>query len=220
MLRFDFVVCRKTNFTFYVHNPFGLGMLCVLLHRQPFACHQILIHLIFGVFFCLWFSILKVLEVIAPIKHFSKFKEFVAMKLPPGFPVRIGKCFHFMLGLFLYTINYRFTLVTYKLHYEIATNQFNSTKRPHLPSHPLDDITRNCRAEAWQVGHVTLFVIVRGFLVNRSWTVRLIVLNCLFIPCCWKKIARLLSKPVILTCILPHCLHNTFMASHLICINY
>ncbi|XP_031564621.1 ankyrin repeat domain-containing protein 13C-B-like [Actinia tenebrosa] len=33
--------------------------------------------------------VLKVLEVIAPIKHFSKLKEFVAMKLPPGFPVRI-----------------------------------------------------------------------------------------------------------------------------------
>ncbi|XP_048584372.1 ankyrin repeat domain-containing protein 13C [Nematostella vectensis] len=32
--------------------------------------------------------VLKVLEVIAPFKHFSKLKEFVAMKLPPGFPVR------------------------------------------------------------------------------------------------------------------------------------
>jgi len=33
--------------------------------------------------------ILKVLEVVAPFKHFNKLKEFVAMKLPPGFPVRV-----------------------------------------------------------------------------------------------------------------------------------
>lgn len=35
--------------------------------------------------------VLNVLEVIAPFKHFNKLKEFVAMKLPPGFPVRIGE---------------------------------------------------------------------------------------------------------------------------------
>ncbi|CAH3134873.1 unnamed protein product [Porites lobata] len=33
--------------------------------------------------------ILKVLQVVAPFKHFNKLKEFVAMKLPAGFPVRI-----------------------------------------------------------------------------------------------------------------------------------
>ncbi|GBP46360.1 Ankyrin repeat domain-containing protein 13C [Eumeta japonica] len=33
--------------------------------------------------------LLNVLEVIAPIKHFVKLREFVAMKLPKGFPVRI-----------------------------------------------------------------------------------------------------------------------------------
>jgi hypothetical protein len=43
---------------------------------------------------------------------------------------------------FYYNVNYRFTLVTYKLHYEIMTNQFNLTKRPYLPSHPLDDHTQ------------------------------------------------------------------------------
>lgn len=31
--------------------------------------------------------LLNVLEVIAPFKHFSKLREFVEMKLPPGFPV-------------------------------------------------------------------------------------------------------------------------------------
>uniref|UniRef100_K9J1Q8 Ankyrin repeat domain-containing protein 13C n=1 Tax=Desmodus rotundus TaxID=9430 RepID=K9J1Q8_DESRO len=34
-------------------------------------------------------SILNVLEVIAPFKHFNKLREFVQMKLPPGFPVKL-----------------------------------------------------------------------------------------------------------------------------------
>lgn len=34
-------------------------------------------------------ALLNVLEVIAPFKHFSKLREFVQLKLPPGFPVRI-----------------------------------------------------------------------------------------------------------------------------------
>ncbi|XP_058795935.1 ankyrin repeat domain-containing protein 13C isoform X1 [Phymastichus coffea] len=33
--------------------------------------------------------LLNVLEVIAPFKHFNKLREFVLMKLPPGFPVKI-----------------------------------------------------------------------------------------------------------------------------------
>ncbi|KAK4316799.1 hypothetical protein Pmani_012057 [Petrolisthes manimaculis] len=33
--------------------------------------------------------LLNVLEVIAPFKHFAKLREFVQMKLPPGFPVKI-----------------------------------------------------------------------------------------------------------------------------------
>jgi len=33
--------------------------------------------------------LLDVLEVVAPVKHFSKLREFVEMKLPPGFPVKI-----------------------------------------------------------------------------------------------------------------------------------
>lgn len=41
-------------------------------------------------FSCYVSRILKVLEVVAPFKHFNKLKEFVAMKLPAGFPVRIG----------------------------------------------------------------------------------------------------------------------------------
>ncbi|XP_036302836.1 ankyrin repeat domain-containing protein 13C isoform X7 [Pipistrellus kuhlii] len=34
-------------------------------------------------------NILNVLEVIAPFKHFNKLREFVQMKLPPGFPVKL-----------------------------------------------------------------------------------------------------------------------------------
>ncbi|XP_033340176.1 ankyrin repeat domain-containing protein 13C-A isoform X2 [Megalopta genalis] len=33
--------------------------------------------------------LLNVLEVIAPFKHFSKLRQFVLMKLPPGFPVKV-----------------------------------------------------------------------------------------------------------------------------------
>ncbi|XP_011494035.1 PREDICTED: ankyrin repeat domain-containing protein 13C [Ceratosolen solmsi marchali] len=33
--------------------------------------------------------LLNVLEVVAPFKHFNKLREFVLMKLPPGFPVKI-----------------------------------------------------------------------------------------------------------------------------------
>jgi hypothetical protein len=47
--------------------------------------------------------LLNVLEVIAPFKHFSKLREFVLMKLPPGFPVKIGEqeLFVFILMLWL-----------------------------------------------------------------------------------------------------------------------
>lgn len=33
--------------------------------------------------------LLDVLEVVAPVKHFSKLREFVELKLPPGFPVKV-----------------------------------------------------------------------------------------------------------------------------------
>lgn len=34
-------------------------------------------------------ALLNVLEVLGPFKHFSKLREFVQMKLPPGFPVKV-----------------------------------------------------------------------------------------------------------------------------------
>lgn len=45
--------------------------------------------------------LLNVLEVIAPFKHFNKLREFVQMKLPPGFPVKLGKSTQQLLGLYL-----------------------------------------------------------------------------------------------------------------------
>ena len=36
-------------------------------------------------------SLLNVLEIVAPFKQFKKLREFVEMKLPPGFPVKIGE---------------------------------------------------------------------------------------------------------------------------------
>lgn len=35
-------------------------------------------------------SLLNVLEVVAPFKHFNKLRQFIQMNLPPGFPVKIG----------------------------------------------------------------------------------------------------------------------------------
>lgn len=62
---------------------------CVCLYK--FDCIKVC-KMIANQFSCLLCSILKVLEVVAPFKHFNKLKEFVAMKLPAGFPVRIGWC--------------------------------------------------------------------------------------------------------------------------------
>ena len=37
------------------------------------------------------FSLMDMLEVIGPFKQFSKLRTFMESKLPPGFPVKIGK---------------------------------------------------------------------------------------------------------------------------------
>ena len=33
--------------------------------------------------------LLDVLEVVAPVKHIGKLRDFIEMKLPPGFPVKV-----------------------------------------------------------------------------------------------------------------------------------
>ena len=45
--------------------------------------------------------LLNVLEIIAPFKHFNKLQELVQMKLPPGFPVKLGMCVSLFLCLSL-----------------------------------------------------------------------------------------------------------------------
>ena len=35
--------------------------------------------------------LLDILEVVAPYKHFHKLRQFVNLKLPPGFPVKLGE---------------------------------------------------------------------------------------------------------------------------------
>jgi len=35
--------------------------------------------------------LLNILEVVTPFKHLKKLREFVTLKLPPGFPVKIGE---------------------------------------------------------------------------------------------------------------------------------
>lgn len=36
-------------------------------------------------------QLLTVLESIKPLRHFQKLRDFMAFKLPPGFPVKLGK---------------------------------------------------------------------------------------------------------------------------------
>ena len=47
------------------------------------ACYSCDVH----VMLC---RLLDILEVIAPYKHFNKLREFVSLKLPLGFPVKVG----------------------------------------------------------------------------------------------------------------------------------
>ncbi len=52
--------------------------------------------------------LLSVLEVIAPFKHFNKLRKFIQMKLPPGFPVKLGKlelAFNFTDFFFLWEVS-------------------------------------------------------------------------------------------------------------------
>jgi len=42
------------------------------------------------------YRLLNVLEVIAPFKQFTKLREFLQQRLPPGFPVKIGTIFYIL----------------------------------------------------------------------------------------------------------------------------
>lgn len=43
--------------------------------------------------------LMDVLEVTAPFKHFAKLRDFVNLKLPPGFPVKLGMLYQWVLNL-------------------------------------------------------------------------------------------------------------------------
>lgn len=62
-------------------------------------------------------TLLNVLEVIAPFKHFSKLREFIQMKLPPGFPVKIDIPI-------LPTVTAKITFQKFEFQDEIAANLF------------------------------------------------------------------------------------------------
>ncbi|VDK51166.1 unnamed protein product [Gongylonema pulchrum] len=40
--------------------------------------------------------LLDILEIVAPFKHLDKLRRFCEVRLPPGFPVRIGKFFLYL----------------------------------------------------------------------------------------------------------------------------
>lgn len=68
--------------------------------------------------FCLY-SLLDVLEVIAPFKHFGKLREFMQTKLPPGFPVKIGE----LVSLLVWIV-YMYIWLIWVLHYRVAFSKF------------------------------------------------------------------------------------------------
>lgn len=56
--------------------------------------------------FLSFLRLLNLLEVITPFKHFKKLREFVQMKLPAGFPVKIGLSFY-ILSFFFLVLSFR-----------------------------------------------------------------------------------------------------------------
>lgn len=77
--------------------------------------------------------LLNVLEVVAPFKHFNKLREFVQMKLPPGFPVKLGKVW---LRIVLKSLNKQY-FPPKKFSTPLMFFVFLQTSRSFLPSQPL-----------------------------------------------------------------------------------
>lgn len=74
-------------------------------------------------------TLLDVLEVVAPFKHFAKLREFITMKLPPGFPVKIDIPI-------LPTITATVTFQKFELRDSFPENMFE------IPAHFLEDSLR------------------------------------------------------------------------------
>lgn len=74
-------------------------------------------------------ALLNVLEVIAPFKHFNKLREFVQMKLPSGFPVKIDIPI-------LPTVTARITFQDFHFHQDLPESLFD------IPSEYQEDPNR------------------------------------------------------------------------------
>ncbi|KAL0277151.1 UNVERIFIED_CONTAM: hypothetical protein PYX00_004527 [Menopon gallinae] len=73
--------------------------------------------------------LLNVLEVIAPFKHFSKLRDFIQVKLPPGFPVKLDIPI-------LPTVTAKITFQDFQFKDNISPSLFE------IPSHYVEDPTR------------------------------------------------------------------------------
>lgn len=73
--------------------------------------------------------LLNVLEVIAPFKHFSKLRDFIEVKLPPGFPVKLDIPI-------LPTVTAKITFQDFQFKDNISPSLFE------IPSHYVEDPTR------------------------------------------------------------------------------
>ena len=72
--------------TIYTGKPPYLGRAVVCKNQNKSFKAYLAISRDFPIDFA---RLLDVLEVVAPFKHFNKLREFVQLKLPPGFPVQI-----------------------------------------------------------------------------------------------------------------------------------
>lgn len=86
------LICKDVSKTFRATVAMVLTYLLFLFDNQTYLPLRKYFHSY--IFKCQDFPLSKamlldVLEVVAPVKHFSKLREFVEMKLPPGFPVKV-----------------------------------------------------------------------------------------------------------------------------------
>ncbi|KAM7342078.1 ankyrin repeat domain-containing protein 13C [Cochliomyia hominivorax] len=73
--------------------------------------------------------LLNILEVIGPFKHISKLREFVALKLPPGFPVKVEIPV-------LHTVTAKITFQKFEFRDNLSPNLFE------IPKHYVEDSSR------------------------------------------------------------------------------
>ena len=74
------------NFTMYLYRTFADLYQADSLDFMSYLCSSLCVYL--PICCC---RLLDILEVIAPYKHFHKLRQFVDLKLPAGFPVKLGE---------------------------------------------------------------------------------------------------------------------------------